>query len=181
MAMEIRHYLAFQLKNCEQRFVYVVTEETKKDVTEVLRAGVWGDFGSPVIKFEDAEGRIVAVNAEYIRLCQAMYDAGVYAEKSEEDIKPDLIVAVDGLSKPLVYNDIDPDDAGLAGAIFADCDLQPDSFFLIIDEDGEENLIPAGSIMLMESLHYEDEIAAEIAELEKQSKKAKPKAVRAKK
>jgi hypothetical protein len=70
--MEVRHYLAFEFTGIDEKFVYVVTEEVKDGVQQELLRRNW-EIDGPVIEFEEISGRRIAVNAEYVRRCQALF------------------------------------------------------------------------------------------------------------
>lgn len=75
-----------------------------------------------------------------------------------------MMIVIEGMSKPLYYNEIDAADAALIASVMAEGDESPCSFVSFTDEDGEGNLIPADRVMLLESLHYDDEHDEEVAE-----------------
>ena len=154
--MEVRHYLTFEFAGIGDKFVYTVSEGVKKAVQHELLHRNWEIAGS-VIEFEESGGRKIAVNAEYVRRCQALFDAGVYPPESEEEIKPDMMIVLEGMTEPLYYNDIDPDDAALVASVMAGVDSDTCNFVSFIDEDGEDNMIPVDRVMLLDSIHYEDE------------------------
>ncbi len=74
-----------------------------------------------------------------------------------------MTIVIEGVSKPLYYDDIDPDDAALVASVMAGADLSVCSFVSFTDEDGEANLIPADKVMLLESIHYENEFEEKVA------------------
>lgn len=161
--MEVRHYLTFEFAGRDEKFVYVVTEEMKEGVTKELLHKDRVVDGS-VIEFEDVSGRKIVVNVEYVRRCQALYDAGRYPSAEEDEDKPDMIIVMEGMRKPLTYLDIDPEDAALVASLVAAAGLDYVGFVSFTDEDGEENLIPADKVMLLDTLHYEDEFNEESPE-----------------
>ena len=75
-----------------------------------------------------------------------------------------MMILIDGMSKPLYYNDIDPDEASLVASVMAGVDDGPCNFVSFLDEDGEDNLIPVDKVMLLESIHYEDDLEDEISD-----------------
>jgi hypothetical protein len=187
--MEVRHYLTFEFTGRDEKFVYVVTEETKEGVTQDLLYQDEEIEGS-VIEFEDINGRKISINRTFLRRCQAVYDAGGDPDKGEGDYKPDMIIIMEGMREPLEYLDIEPEDAALIASLVADIGLDEIGFASFVDEDGEDNLIAIDSVMLLDTLHYEDEFdeedGAELdenppAEVEPQPRRRKPRAARAKK
>jgi hypothetical protein len=154
--MEVKHSLTFEFVGIDEKFVYTVTEDVKKWVQQELLGRDWNVDG-PVIEFEEHSGRKVAVNARYVRRCQALFDTGILPAKAEDDNEPDMMIVIEGMSKPLCYNDIDPDDAALVASVVAGADSDAYSFVSFTDEDGEPNIIPADKVMLLESIHYENE------------------------
>jgi hypothetical protein len=158
--IEVRHYLAFEFTGLKEKFVYVVTEEVKNSVQQELLHRNW-EIEGPVVEFEESSGRRIAVNAGYVRRCQALFDAGVFPENNQDGNEPDMMIIVEGMSKPLYYDDIDPDEAALVASVMAGPDSSVCSFVSFTDEDGEANLIPADKVMLLESIHYEDEFEEE--------------------
>lgn len=152
--MQVRHYLTFEFTGIDDKFVYVVTEEVKNSVQQELLNRSW-EISGLIIEFEDTSGRKIAVNAGYICRCQALFDAGVFPAKDADESEPDMTIVIEGMSKPLHYNDIDPDDAALVASVMAGADSSVCSFVSFTDEDGEANLIPADKVMLLESIHYE--------------------------
>jgi len=74
------------------------------------------------------------------------------------------MIVVEGMSKPLSYNDIEPDEAALVASVMAGVESDVCNFVSFTDEDGEDNLIPADKIMLLESIHYDDDFAEEADE-----------------
>jgi hypothetical protein len=154
--MEVKHFLTFELAGIDEKFIYTVTEDVKKWVQQELLGRNWNIEG-PVIEFEEHSGRKIAVNARYVRRCQALFDAGIFPAKAEDDNEPDLMIVIEGMSRPLYYNDIDSDDAALVASVVAGANLDAYSFVSFTDEDGEPNVIPADKVMLLESIHYEDE------------------------
>src|ERR1051325_1152832 len=133
--MEVRHYLTFEFAGIDEKFVYIVTEDVKKSVREELLSRNW-DIDGPVIEFEEHSGRKIAVNARYIRRCQSLFDAGIFP-KAEDDSEPDMLLVIEGMRKPLSYNDIDPDDAALVASVMAGADSDAYSFVSFTDEDEE--------------------------------------------
>jgi hypothetical protein len=179
--MQVRHYLTFEFASRDEKFVYVVTEETKEGFTkELLHKD--RDIDGPVIEFEDITGRKVSVNGDYLRRCQALYDAGVYTQGEEEEGKPDMVIVMEGMREPLTYYDIEPDDAALVASFVAGVGLGATGFVAFTDEDGEDNLIYAEKVMLLDTLHYQDEFDEESPEgAEALARRKKPKAARARK
>ena len=161
--MEVRHYLTFEFTGIDEKFVYVVTEEVMDRVQQELLDRNW-EIDGPVIQFEDVSGRQIAVNAEYVRRCQALFDAGVYPVKDEDVNEPDMVIVMEGMGKPLYYHDIDPDDAALVASVMDGVDSSTSTFVSFTDEDGEANLIPADKVMLLESIHYQGESEEELPE-----------------
>src|SRR6266545_4970780 len=51
----------------------------------------------------------------------------------------------------------------VARPVMAGADLSVCSFVSFTDEDGEANLIPADKVMLLESIHYENEFEEKVA------------------
>jgi hypothetical protein len=162
--MEIRHYLTFEFAGLKEKFVYVVSEGVKKAVRHEFLQRDW-EIEGPVIEFEDSSGRKIAVNARYVRRCQALFDAGIYPTKDETETKPDMMFLIEGMSEPLNYNDIETDDAALVASVMAGAEDRTYNFISFLDEDGEDNVIPADKIMLLESIHYEDGLDEELHEL----------------
>jgi hypothetical protein len=160
--MEIRHYLTFEFAGMNEKFVYVVSEEVKNGVRHEFLQRNW-EIEGPVIEFEDTAGRKIAVNARYVRRCQALYEAGIYSTKDEQE-KPDMTFVIEGMSEPLNYNDIEPDDAALIASNMAAPEDQICNFISFLDEDGEDNLIPVDRVMLLDTIHYDDEFDEELAE-----------------
>ncbi len=105
--MQVRHYLTFEFTGIDDKFVYVVTEDVKNSVQQELLNRSW-EISGLVIEFEDTSGRKIAVNAGYICRCQALFDAGVFSAKDADESEPDMTIVIEGMSKPLHYNDIDP-------------------------------------------------------------------------
>jgi len=162
--MEIRYYLTFEFTGVADKFVYTVAEGVKNGIREELLGRNWEVHGT-VIEFEDVSGRKIAVNARYIRRCQGLFDAGIYPARDERDnSQPDMMIVVEGMSKPLSYNDIEPDEAALVASVMAGVESDVCNFVSFTDEDGEDNLIPADKIMLLESIHYDDDFAEEADE-----------------
>lgn len=160
--MEVRHYLTFEFTGINEKFVYVVTEDVKNSVQDELLGRNW-DIEGPVVDFEEISGRKIAVNARYVRRCQALFDAGRFP-KDQDESEPDMMIVIEGVSKPLNYEDIDPEDAALVASVMAAPDSSVCNFVSFTDEDGEANLIPADKVMLLESIHYEDELEEEVTE-----------------
>jgi hypothetical protein len=163
---KLRHYLTFEFAGTDEKFVYVVTEDVKNSVQEELLGRNWEIYG-PVIEFEESSGRKIAVNAGYVRRCQALFEAGMFSPTDGDQSEPDMIIVIEGVSKPLYYHDIDPDDAALVASVMAAPDSGAYNFVSFTDEDGEANLIPADKIMLLESIHYENEFEDEVPEEDK--------------
>ena len=159
--MEVRHYLTFEFTGINEKFVYTVTEEVKNSVQQELLHRNW-EIDGQVIEFEENSGRKIAVNAGYVRRCQALFDAGIFSTKDEDEIEADMMIVIEGVSTPLYYNDIDPEDAALVTSVMAGADSGVCNFVSFTDEDGEANLIPADKVMLLESIHYEDELEEEL-------------------
>jgi len=90
-----------------------------------------------------------------------------------------MVLVVEGMSKPLHYDDIEPDAAALLASFMVGTELSENGFVSFLDEDGEDNLIPADKIMLLESVHYEDELDDEAPEKVKAKPAAKRKSARA--
>lgn len=160
--MEVRHYLTFEFTGIDEKFVYTVTEDVKNSVQQELLQRTWKIDG-PVIEFEERSGRKIAVNVGYVRRCQVLFDAGMFPPKDQEESEPDMMIVIEGVSKPLYYNDIDPDDAALVASVMAGVDSGVCSFVSFTDEDGEANLIPADKVMLLESIHYEAELGEQLS------------------
>lgn len=179
--MEVRHYLTFEFAGRDEKFVYVVTEETKEGVAkEILHRD--RDVDGAVVEFEDVEGRKIAVTLEYICRCQALYDAGMYTEEDEEEGKPDMLIVMDGMKEPLTYYDIEPNGAALVASLVAGIGLGVSGFASFVDQDGEDNLFAVEKVMLLDTLHYEDEFDDELPEeTEVQPRRKKPEAARARK
>lgn len=161
--MEVRHYLTFEFPGLDDKFVYIVSEDTKNGVQQELLNRNW-EIEGPVIEFEEISGRKIAVNALYVCRCQALFDAGIFPAKGEDESRADMMIAIEGMSKPLYYNDSDADDAALIASVMAGTDSSACSFVSFTDEDGEANLIPADRVMLLESVHYDDEYDEEVGE-----------------
>jgi hypothetical protein len=161
--MEVRHYLTFEFTGIADKFVDTVSEDVKNDVRHEFLHRNW-EISGPVVEFEESSGRKIVVNAEYVRRCQALFDAGIYQAKDETEHKPDMLILIEGMSKPLYYNDIDPDDAALVASVMAGVDCDACTFVSFTDEDGEDNLIPVDRVMLLESIHYEDHLEDEMLE-----------------
>ena len=161
--MQIRHYLAFEFAGIQRKFVYIVSEDVKNSVRHEFLQRDWRIEG-PVIEFGDTSGRKIAVNARYVRRCQALFDGGIYPTKAEPESKPDMTFVMEGMSEPLNYNDIEPDDAALIASVMAGTEDSICNFISFLDEDGEDNVIPADKIMLLESIHYDDELDEELPE-----------------
>ena len=161
--MEVRHYLTFEFPGLDDKFVYIVSEDTKNSVQQELLNRSW-DLEGPVIEFEEISGRKIAVNALYICRCQALFDAGIFPANDEDESRADMMIAIEGMSKPLYYNDIDAADAALIASIMAGLDSSDCSFVSFTDEDGEANLIPGDRVMLLERVHYDDEYDEEMEE-----------------
>jgi hypothetical protein len=82
---------------------------------------------------------------------------------------------MEGVGKPLYYNDIDPADAALVASVMVGVDSSAPTFVSFTDEDGEANLIPVDKVMLLESLRYEDDFEEEMPEqVEAESPSKKP-------
>ncbi|MFN2514246.1 MAG: hypothetical protein ABR568_22890 [Pyrinomonadaceae bacterium] len=125
--MEVRHYLTFEFSGIPDKFVYTVSEDVKNGVQqELLHRNC--EIDGPVIEFDESSGRKIAVNAEYIRRCQALFDAGIYPPKDEDESRPDMIIVIEGMSKPLYYNDIGPEDAALVASVMAGVDSSACNF-----------------------------------------------------
>jgi hypothetical protein len=161
--MEVRHYLTFEFPGLDDKFVYIVSEDTKNGVQQELLNRSW-ELEGPVIEFEEISGRKIAVNALYVCRCQALFDAGIFPAKGDDESRADMIIAIEGMSKPLYYNDIDAADAALIASVMAESDESACSFVSFTDEDGEANFIPADRVMLLESVHYDDEYDEEVGE-----------------
>jgi hypothetical protein len=161
--MEVRHYLTFEFTGNSKKFVYTVSEDIKTSVQDELLSRNWAIDGS-VIEFQDSSGRMIAVNARFLRRCQALYDAGIFPPKGEDETEPDMMIVMEGMNEPLCYNDIDPEDAALVASVMAGVDSEESSFVSFTDEDGEPNLVAADKIMLLESLHYDVELEEEVPE-----------------
>jgi hypothetical protein len=161
--MEVRHYLAFEFTGINDKFVYAVTEDVKNSVQQELLHRNW-DIDGLVIEFEESSGRKIVINAGYICRCQALFDAGMFPAKDEDESERDMKIIIEGMSKPLYYNDIDPDDAALVASVMAEADLSVCNFVSFTDEDGEANLIPADRVMLLESINYENEFEEDVPE-----------------
>jgi hypothetical protein len=164
--IEVRHYLTFEFTGINEKFVYIVTEEVKNRVQQELLHRNW-EIDGPVIEFEESSGRKIAVNAGYVRRCQALFDAGIFPAKGEDESEHDMMIVVEGMSKPLYYDDIDPADAALVASVIAGPDSSGCNFVSFTDEDGEANLIPADKVMLLESIRYEDEFEDEVPDKDK--------------
>lgn len=104
----------------------------------------------------------IAVNAGYVRRCQALFDAGIYTETDENESRPDMMIVIEGMREPLLYNDIDPEDVALVASVMTGPDSSTCNFVSFTDEDGEDNLIPVNKIMLLESIHYEDDFDEDV-------------------
>ena len=154
--------MKFEFTGFADKFVYTVSEDVKNGIRHELLNRNW-EIDGPVIEFEESSGRKIAVNARYIRRCQALFDAGIYPAKDSEG-EPEMMILIDGMSKPLYYNDIDPDEAALVASVMAGVDDGPCNFVSFLDEDGEDNLIPVDKVMLLESIHYEDDLEDEISD-----------------
>lgn len=161
--MQIRHYLTFELAGMQRKFVYMVSEAVKNSVRHEFLQRDWKIEG-PAIEFEDTSGRKIAVNARCVRRCQALFDAGIYPTKDEPESKPDMTFVIEGMSEPLNYNLIEPDDAALIASVMAGTEDRICNFISFLDEDGEDNMIPTDKIMLLESIHYDDELDEELPE-----------------
>ncbi len=122
------------------------------------------ELDGPIIEFEEISGRKIAVNALFVCRCQALFDAGIFPAKGEDESRADMMIAIEGMTKPLYYNDIDADDAGLIASAIAGVDSSACSFVSFTDEDGEANPIPVDRVMLLESVHYDDEYDEEVEE-----------------
>ena len=140
--MQVRHYLTFEFTGIDDKFVYTVSENVKKGVQEELLNRNW-EIDGPVIEFEESSGRKIAVNARYVRRCQALFDAGMFPAKGEDESQPDMMIVMEGMGKPLYYSDIDPNDAALLASVMARPDPNICDFVSFTDEDGEDNLLPA--------------------------------------
>jgi hypothetical protein len=161
--MEVRHYLTFEFRGINERFVYTVTEDVKNSVQQELLYRNW-EIAGPVIEFEETSGRKIALNAKYVRRCQALFDAGIFPSEDEDKSEADMMIVMEGVSEPLYYNDIDPDDAALVASVLAGPDSGVCNFVSFTDEDGEANLIPTDKVMLLESIHNENEFEEEVPE-----------------
>jgi hypothetical protein len=142
-----------------------VSADIKTSVQDELLRRNWAIEG-PVVEFEDSSGRRIAVNVRFLRRCQALYDAGVFppSAEGEDETEPDMMILMEGMKEPLNYNDIDPEDAALVASVMAGIDSEECTFVSFTDEDGEPNVIAADKIMLLESLHYDDDLEEEVAE-----------------
>ena len=55
-----------------------------------------------------------------MKVCQALFDAGIYPIKDERESKPDMTFVLEGRSEPLNDADIEPDDAALIASVMAE-------------------------------------------------------------
>jgi hypothetical protein len=62
-----------------------------------------------------------------------------------------MTFVIEGLSEPLNYDDIEADDAALIASVMAGTEDRICNFISFLDEDGEDNVIPADKIMLLET------------------------------
>jgi hypothetical protein len=161
--MQVRHYLTFEFAGMRGKFLYMVSEDVKNSVRHDFLQRDW-EIEGPVIEFEDTSGRKIAVNARYVRRCQALFEAGIYPTKDKPESKPDMTFVIEGMSEPLNYDDIEPADAELIASVMAGTEDRICNFISFLDEDGEDNVIPADKIMLLESIHYDDELDEELPE-----------------
>ena len=161
--MEVRHYLTFEFPGLDDKFVYIVSEDTKNGVQQELLNKSW-DLDGPVIQFEEISGRKIAINALYVCRCQALFDTGIFPAKGEDESRADMMIVIEGMSKPLYYNDIDAADAALIASVMAESDESTCRFVSFTDEDGEANFIPADRVMLLERVPYDDEYDEEVGE-----------------
>lgn len=67
--MEVRHCLTFEFSGLDDKFVYVVSEDTKNSVQQELLNRSWELQGS-VIEFREISGRKIAINALYLCRCR---------------------------------------------------------------------------------------------------------------
>src|SRR5213594_2398180 len=99
--MDVRHYLSFEFTGFADKFVYSVSEEVISRVKQELLHRNW-EIDGPVIEFEESSGRKIAVNAGYVHRCQALFDAGMFPAKGEDESQPDMMIVMEGMGKPLL-------------------------------------------------------------------------------
>jgi hypothetical protein len=179
--LNLKHYyLKFFLRGVREPLIYEVTKEEWEGVSHWFRHRDPLVLGS-LLTFETATGRVVNVIPKYVALCQELWDVGIPIQKGKdpEESPYDLIMYVDGISEPLLNMEIDPDDVNMMTSILEAGGDEADEFVTFIDQDGERNWLMAGSIMLMDSIEYREEIEEETASSTK--KEARRKARRASK
>lgn len=162
--IEAKHYLTFEFKEVDQKFVYTVTEDVKNSVHEELLGRDW-ETNSPVIEFKECSGRKISVNARYVRRCQALFDTGLFPAKDQAKTDPGMMIIIDGMTEPLYYNDIESDEALHVASVMVGVDSDSCEFVSFTDEDGEVNLIRADKVMLLERSHYKNEFEEDLPQL----------------
>jgi hypothetical protein len=149
------YHIKFFFKGFPRPVIYGVSKETSDDVSSAIR-DYPNQTDGPFLGFSTTTNRAVIINSDSLVLCQVLVDYGTDEPPTDADKTDEIALSllIDGISEPQEYVDTDENEIALIATTLEGIEPGEERFISFTDDDGEENLIKARTIIIMESIPY---------------------------